>query len=238
MLSSSIVARFPSKSSDLNVDLNKIPLPKNPVRENYTFKGWFDSSVGGHYITEENKLSSSVLYAQWLSDDKVSIIRPDGIPVELTVGDEFTIPQIPDKEETIKSKVAFNYNDGTGKVDVSEVIISYTKDGVIDLNTGTKYSVGDKITVTNNQYNLKPNYIETTNAAIFPTNVERGSYTFNGWYDTIDGGNKYSSYSGDTDLILYASWSGEEYVDVTFNGNTDTIPYNSTYTLPTENEFL
>ena len=162
-----------------------------PTRENYSFKGWYDATIGGHIVTDPKTLAASILYAQWNTADIITIVRPDGIPIEVEYGSLYTIPEIWDKDEIINARVSFNYNDRSGKVDISEVSTSYTKDGVTDTLTGDKYQCGEVIVATHNMI-LVADYIETRKAAVFPTPGERPGYEFLGWYTSLlDGGVEY-----------------------------------------------
>ena len=93
---------------------------------------------------------------------------------------------ISDKDEVVNAKVSFNYNDRSGKVDVSEVITYYTKDGVVDsLHGNKKYECGEKIIVNDNMV-LVANYIERVKPAKFPKVESKVGYEFLGWYDGLD----------------------------------------------------
>ena len=205
-----------------------------PTRENYSFKGWYDATIGGHIVTDPKTLAASILYAQWNTADIITIVRPDGIPIEVEYGSLYTIPEIWDKDEIINARVSFNYNDRSGKVDISEISTSYTKDGVTDTLTGDKYQCGEVIVATHNMI-LVADYIETRKAAVFPTPGERPGYEFLGWYTSLlDGGVEYTEYDGDADLNLYAKWFTEiEQVHIYYpDGIIDTIDKGDAYTLP------
>ncbi len=53
---------------------------------------------------------------------------------------------------------------------------------------------------------LLGSYNETIKPAKFPSDPERNDHTFLGWYDELPDGTKYTEYSGDKDLTLYAKW--------------------------------
>ena len=224
---------------DYTITLDGPELP-TPERENYSFKGWYDMSIGGHLITNPKTLEAKTLYAQWNDADTVTVVRPDGIPIELEKGSEYTIPNISDKDEVVNAKVSFNYNDRSGKVDVSEVITYYTKDGVVDsLHGNKKYACGEKIIVNDNMV-LVANYTERVKPAKFPTVENKVGYEFLGWYDGLsDNATKYTEYSGNQDLNLFAHWlDNSEHINIYFpesapyNGAVITIDKGESYTLP------
>ena len=223
---------------DYTYELDGPDLP-TPTRENYSFKGWYDMTIGGHLITNPKTLEAKTLYAQWNDADTVTIVRPDGIPIELEKGSEYTIPDIYDKDEVVNAKVSFNYNDRSGKVDVSEVITYYTKDGVVDaLHDNRHYDCGEKI-IANENMVLNANYIETVKPAKFPKDPERYGHDFLGWFDgVLSTDTQYTSYAGKQDLNLYAHWFSNinqisiHYPDYApYNGATITIDEGESYTL-------
>ncbi|MBO4601419.1 MAG: InlB B-repeat-containing protein [Bacilli bacterium] len=204
-----------------------------PERELFNFKGWYDATIGGHIITDPKELQASVLYAQWGSVDKVTIVRPDGIPIELEKGSSYTMPNISDKDEVVNSSVSFNYNDRSGRTDVSKVITYYKKNGIKDKLTGEIYAEGETI-IANHNMVLTENYIVTRVPATFPKTPTRNNYEFVGWFDAVEGGNEYTEYSGDQDLSLFARWEGDiEQVTIYFpDGFYVTIDKGESYTLP------
>ncbi len=56
-----------TKETAKTVNGNVIPaLPETPVREGFTFLGWFTAAEGGTEITIEKKyIKDTVVYAQW-----------------------------------------------------------------------------------------------------------------------------------------------------------------------------
>ncbi|MBR4830465.1 MAG: InlB B-repeat-containing protein, partial [Bacilli bacterium] len=205
-----IVDRSIYIETDYDVTITGPAFP-TPTRQNYTFKGWYDATVGGHIVENANLGNSMTVYAQWADKDRVVIIRPDGISVEVEKGSEYTIPDIPYKYDSVVSNVAFNHNDGTGKVEYGTVTKKYTKAGVKVKETGDIYSVGQVI-IANRNMTLLGNYTETVKPAKFPSNPTREGHEFIGWFNQIEGGTEYTSYSGDQDLALYAQWLGDNSV--------------------------
>ena len=189
---------------DYDIEIIEDELP-TPTRDRYSFKGWFDVATGGTLVNRLSEDSHSTLYAQWANKDYVVIIRPDGIATELLKGSEYTIPDIPYKDDEVVSRVRFVFNDGTETTKISQVIKQYQKTDITCKETGVHYQVGQKI-IANNNMTLLGNYNETIKPATFPSNPEREEYDFLGWFDAIEGGNQYTEYSGNKDLTLYAHW--------------------------------
>ena len=188
-----------------------------PTRQNYIFAGWYTAADGGELVTDyKTAIESRTLYAHWVEKDKVFVVRPDGITVQLYKGSEFTMPDIPYKNDETIARVRFIYNDGTDKTTMSNVTKHFTKNGIACKETGTHYNVGQTIVVNENMV-LLGDYTETIKPATFPMTPERTGYSFLGWYNQIEEGTKYTEYSGNEDISLYAHWNGDDnYIYVTY----------------------
>ena len=58
----------------------------------------------------------------------------------------------------------------------------------------TRYDKGSELLVLDD-YQLEYIYVDTSESVVFPNNPTRDGYTFVGWFDSIYGGNEYTSYS-------------------------------------------
>ncbi len=193
--------------TDYEEEITGPELP-SPTRNKYTFKGWFDMTVGGYRVYEIKDKTYKTLYAQWADKDYVIVTRPDGISIELERGSEYIIPEVPEKEDEAYSRVKFVYNDGTERSEVAQGIKHYEKNGIVCKETGQHYDVGQKIIVNENM-TLQGNYIEHYYGVKFPVDPEWTDHTFLGWFDQIEDGFRYTMYSGRKDITLYAQWTDD-----------------------------
>ena len=221
---------------------SKYPSLPDPVREGYTFIGWYDSEYGGYWTfgTFVETPADHTLYARWefpvTLDVNGGTLGYDSIMV--SYNNAYSITAAPTRtgyeflgwftEKDGGDKITTNTKvttDKTHTVYAHWSPISYTV--TLDANGG---ALGyDSIIVSyDNAYGI-------TEA---PT---RTGYEFLGWFTERDGGNKITTntkVTTDKTHTLYAHWSPISYT-VTFdvNGgecNTDSlaIPFDSSYTLP------
>ena len=193
--------------TDYEEEITGPELP-SPTRNKYTFKGWFDMTIGGYRVLEIKDKTYKTLYAQWADKDYVIVTRPDGISIELERGSEYIIPEVPEKEDEAYSRVKFVYNDGTERSEVAQGIKRYEKNGIVCKETGQHYDVGQKIIVNENM-TLQGNYIEQYYGVKFPADPEWTDHTFLGWFDQIEDGFRYTRYSERKDITLYAQWTDD-----------------------------
>ena len=210
--------------------ISDVDFPTDPSRQYYTFKGWFDQGVGGRAVSKIEAVSQK-LYAQWVEKDKVTVIRPDGVSINLQKGTEYTLPFIPKKKPAILATVLAYHNNETDDYDLYYVKTNYIIGGY---NINNKhYDVGDTI-VVNENIDLRQHliYNEERENPTFKE-LTRDDYTFLGYYDSVTGGTKYTEYTGTTNKILYAHWSNDNNnVKITYpDGTFDKVLKGSNYTL-------
>ena len=130
------------------------------------------------------------------------VTLPDRVE-EVLANTDYTIPNNDyDKQADTLSTVTFVYGNGNANT-TSDVLKQYTNNG-FTIN-GTHYNAGDKYTVTSD-IELIPDYIETTISARFPAEPTKANYKFVGWYTDPTNGTEYTSYSGTSNITLYAHW--------------------------------
>ena len=167
-----------------------VTFPEDPVYDEYTFLGWYDSMSNGTKFTEYAEEHDLDLYAYW------STLTPTpGKLYNLGVND------IPKDPETFT--VNFKKTQNGNVYATSEVYATYTPNGwLVD---GQHYDDNEVILVTANTHIL-PDYTPHGTDATFPEDPTLEDYTFVGWYDSVAGGNKYTSYNKARNFTLYAHW--------------------------------
>ena len=173
-----------------NIEIeNGVEFPEDPVKEGYTFDGWFDSN--GVQYTEYYGTTNLYLYAQY------TLIPP-------TPG-LYTLPTNTKTKANDTYTVTFVYNNGSSNA-TRTVTVSYTPNGwLVD---GVHHDNGETINYEEGMV-ITEDYTKTVTAATFPSNPSKTGYTFKGWFDvnTQAGGNKYTSYDKEADFTLYARFT-------------------------------
>ena len=209
--------------------LGGVEFPSDPRKENYAFTGWFDEETGGTEYTSYNENEEFTLHAQY-TDDYVVITIPDEDPIPVPKGEEFELPTN-DKDKDDKTYIAlFKYHNGDPDT-TSEISVHYEPNGW--LINGVHYDDGAIIT-PEEDITLVPDYTSTVEGATFPSDPIKENNEFIGWYDNEAGGNKYTSYNEEADIILHARWNHETITITTPEEDID-VPKGEDYELPTNN---
>ena len=168
-----------------------IIFPDEPTRPGFTFDGWYTDSENGTLVTEYNNTSDITLYAHWSKTAESNYVLPVNNGT---------------KNDSILSTVTFKFNNGSPDV-TRNVVVKYTPNGwLVD---GVHYNNGEEVATTSETV-IFPDYVENNVGVIFPSNPVKVNARFTGWYDAPVGGNKYTSYNGENDLILYAQYGTQE----------------------------
>jgi uncharacterized repeat protein (TIGR02543 family) len=215
-------AKAELKSSLLNGTLNFI---EKPLREHYTFAGWYDYPVGGNKYSDESGVVSienytgkpAVLYAQWTGKtytltlnyndgaggtDTIDSVYPGGI----------ALPKLPKDGYTFEGWYA-NADFSSGKA--GTVLNAYAGSPANlyakwKINTSATYAVtfyknvGDS---DNNVVSTTTNVAHGSNIKLPDITVPRPGYVAKGWYQERSGGGKLSgeqTITANTDF--YIQW--------------------------------
>ena len=187
----------------------------NSTRTGYTFMGWYTAANGGSQIDSYTGNADITVYAHWMPN-RYTLYYKKGtstgfnIPGNRRVDYDSTITLATNnmsKEASSLSQITFNYN-GNGQTD--SIIYNYTfykPNGWSNTNDGAKtYTDGQTITYTwPNDISLYPHFDTQIGCPPFPTPT-RERYEFVGWYTEASGGTKITSYTGNSDITLYAHW--------------------------------
>ena len=202
------------------------PTFPSPTRDHYTFDGWYDAEENGDPITSYTGDEEIRVYGFWIGDP-VNLILPDDTVVAYHYGDTYTLGtnDVPKANENGAS-ITFRYRDDVTPNTVDYVIRTYTPAGWYV--NGTYKNDGATITLTAENTELEYRYTGSNVSPVFPTPT-REHYTFDGWYRYSN--SKYESYTGESDIELYAVWIGDP-ISVTYaDGSVAIRNYGDTYNL-------
>ena len=137
------------------------------------------------------------------------------------------------KENENSTQVTFNLMNEEDEI-VKYATRSFIASGWIATDD-THYNDGEEITITKDIV-LQYDYVATDIPVEFPEDPTRSGYIFKGWYDAVAGGNKYTSYSDDEDITLYARWENEDTSlthTITYpNGDTEIVEHGAEWVFP------
>ena len=201
------------------------------TKEGYTFMGWYygdrstPETYGGRYTM--HYAQDIILVAKWTINKYKLILDPAGDSKD---------------PATVEGPLQFEENYGT-LIPLKEPKRNHYEfkgwsDGSRIYNAGENYRIGAKdvtlvaqwakvrytLTFNPNGGAVNPrsyteDYMTTRDDFPYP---QREGYTFQGWYDNIDGGNRINSYTFTANKTIYAHWKINQYT-VTYNANSGTI---------------
>ena len=207
-----------------------------PVRAGYTFAGWYNGTT----LVENGKwiyANDVTLTPSWTPATYTLTLNANGGTVDsttmnVTYGSEYTLPT--------PTRTGYTFNgwyEGTTLVESGTW--THTSDRTLTASwTANTYS----LTLDANGGTVSNSSATVTYDSAFtvPTPTKTG-YTFNGWYNgttLVEAG----TWNFATDVTLVATWTPNTYT-LTFDANggtgvdsTQTVTYNSEYTLPTPNK--
>ncbi len=233
-----------SKSFD---DTNR---PSTPIREGYTFDGWYsDETLTTKWDLDNDKVEKDLtLYAKWteiLYTITFNANNGTGSMDELIVK-PLTETELPQNEFEKTGYLFTTWNteqDGSGDAYADKALLSTNKN--ITLYAQWKKNIA----VTFNTNGGEGTINGTMENQIVPSDVATkltknnfthndSNYTFTGWNTKSDGtGSSYAdeaNISISEDLILYAQWASEVWV-ITYYGNGGSLQSASSVTMYSQN---
>ena len=167
-----------------------VELPENPIKPNYTFKGWYSAMNGGDKVEVSDMKSAMTVYAHYYETN--------------TEGEEYKLPSNqPVKPTEILATVTFDPHNGD-PVTTSTVTKKWMAKGwLVD---GVQYYNGDVIYRTPDTV-IEPNYTYVIVSAQFPVAPTRGNERYTGWYTQETGGEQVKNYEGTEDITLHAHYT-------------------------------
>ena len=200
-----------------------VEFPSDPVREYYTFDGWFTED--GDKVEYYDGAEDITLYAHY-TRETVDIIYPDET-ITVNKGDEYELRSNDiAKADDNAATVTFKYHDDETEDLVRYVKYHYTANGW-SIN-GTAYADNATITPVTNTI-VTPAYTSETIEVEFPSDPSKENYTFGGWYTEETGGEKVESYNGESDITLHAHWNMTLPTDFDIDVNDITIMVGETH---------
>ncbi|HAA6728151.1 TPA_asm: internalin [Listeria monocytogenes] len=215
----------------------KINEPTKPVKDGYTFIGWYDAETGGKKWDFANDLmpgKNVTLYARFASKTYPMTFDNDGVTTTETV----------------------DY-DGLAEEPTTPTKAGYTFDGWYDAETGGKkwdfaqdkmpanpvtlyarFTMNNYTATFNNDGTTTTQTVDYQEALTEPTEPTKDGYTFDGWYDAQSGGTKWNFATNKmpaNNITLYARYSVKSYTatfDKEGTTTTQTANYDSLLTEP------
>ena len=215
---------IPSKTINYNEEYGNLPVP---VREGYTFTGWYTEKDGGQEVSNNTRLTNDVtIYAHWKVNEYTLSFDSNGGELlgesskTLSYGSAYsTLPSPSYIGHTFLGW--YTAKDGGEQVtentlmDANEVTVyahwSLNKYTLFFDSNGGKDSNLKKLISFNDEYGDLPA-------------PQREGYTFMGWYTEKEGGEQITENTlmGTSDNTVYAHWSINEYL-LTFDANGGTV---------------
>ena len=231
------------EKSEITVEYNGVYGElETPVREGYTFLGWYLDDTLVESTTKVTTSEPHTLIAKWSAKEYLVILNPNGGTLEndeITVNYDSTYGTLPTPTRT-----GYTFNgwytaiDGGEKIESTTIVKLTNTQNLYVKWTAKEYTIiydaaGGSVSETNKKVTYDSTYGELKT----PT---RTGYTFNGWYlgsILIENTTKVEITS---DSTITAKWTVNTY-KVTFNADggsvseaSRTVTYDSTYgTLPT-----
>ncbi|EHX7146485.1 InlB B-repeat-containing protein [Listeria monocytogenes] len=215
----------------------KINEPTKPVKDGYTFIGWYDAETGGKKWDFANDLmpgKNITLYARFASKTYPMTFDNGGVTTTETV----------------------DY-DGLAEEPTTPTKAGYTFDGWYDAETGGKkwdfaqdkmpanpvtlyarFTMNNYTATFNNDGTTTTQTVDYQEALTEPTEPTKDGYTFDGWYDAQTGGTKWNFATNKmpaNNITLYARYSVKSYTatfDKEGTTTTQTANYDSLLTEP------
>ena len=191
------------KAQTANVGDTVKELPK-AEKDGAVFDGWYDAKEGGNKVTELKAEKDVTLYAHWKANTITITFDANGgkeVKAQTAkVGD--TVKELPKAE---KDGAVFDgwYDAKEGGNKVTE--LKAEKDVTLYAHWNA-----NAVTITfdaNGGDEVKAQTAKVGDTVKDLPKAERKGYTFDGWYDAKEGGNKVTELKAEKDVTLYAHWT-------------------------------
>ena len=215
---------IPSKTINYNEEYGNLPVP---VREGYTFTGWYTEKEGGQEVSNNTRLTNDVtIYAHWKVNEYTLSFDSNGGELSgessktLSYGSAYSTLPSP-------SYIGHTFLGWYTKKDGGEQVTENTLMGTNEVTVYAHWSL-NKYTLYfdsngGKDANLKKLISFNDEYGDLPV-PQREGYTFMGWYTEKEGGEQITENTlmGTSDNTVYAHWSINEYL-LTFDANGGTV---------------
>ncbi|WP_158268786.1 InlB B-repeat-containing protein [Salinibacterium hongtaonis] len=216
----------------------QVAVPSAPIREGYTFEGWWSSRTAGSKLTTTTALSTSTWYARWSGPGHPITFDPAGgveIPsISVESGQTFTPPTTTRANYTFAGwfTAVSGGTEWTAATPVTGPTTLYAHWALttytVSFDTGTGGSAVPSQTVTHGATAAVPVDLPT-----------RLGHTFGGWFTTSGGASVWNASTPVTsDTTVFALWTADTYT-VSFDTgpgastvSSKTVAHGSTVSLP------
>ncbi|MGC9273220.1 InlB B-repeat-containing protein [Listeria ivanovii] len=190
--------------------------PFEPTKPGYTFKGWFDTKIGGNkwdFAADKMPAKDITLYAQFSANSYTVTMDIDGKTTTQTVGYNELLPEPPTpKKEGYSFKGWYDAETGGKKWD-------FTADKMPenDLTLYAQFTINSYTATLENDGSTTTQKVDYQGLLKEPTEPTKSGYTFRGWYDAKIGGNKWDFTTDKMpakDITLYAQYSVNIYTAI------------------------
>ncbi|EBF5159660.1 TPA: InlB B-repeat-containing protein [Listeria monocytogenes] len=215
----------------------KINEPTKPVKDGYTFIGWYDAETGGKKWDFANDLmpgKNVTLYARFASKTYPMTFDNDGVTTTETVDYEGLA-----EEPTTPTKAGYTF-DGWYDAETGGKKWDFAQDKMPanPVTLYARFTMNNYIATFNNDGTTTTQTVDYQEALTEPTEPTKDGYTFEGWYDAETGGTKWNFATNKmpaNNITLYARYSVKSYTatfDKEGTTTTQTANYDSLLTEP------
>ncbi|EAV9813613.1 internalin, partial [Listeria monocytogenes] len=183
--------------------------PANPVKEGYTFTGWYDEKTGGtewDFATDKMPAKDITLYAQFSENPYTATLDVEGETTSQTVAYQHLVQAPTDPTKEGYTFIGW-YDEKTGG---TEWDFATDKMPAKDITLYAQFSENPYTATLDVEGETTSQTVAYQNLVQAPTDPTKEGYTFIGWYDEKTGGTEWDFATDKMpakDITLYAQFS-------------------------------
>ncbi|ECB9788372.1 InlB B-repeat-containing protein [Listeria monocytogenes] len=216
----------------------KINEPAKPVKDGYTFIGWYDAQTGGKkwdFDTDLMPGKNVTLYARFAAKTYPMTYNNEGVTTTETVDYDGLA-----EEPTTPTKAGYAF-DGWYDAETGGNKWNFAQDKMPanPVTLYARFTLNNYTATFNNDGTTTTQTVDYQELLTEPTAPTKDGYTFDGWYDAETGGNKWDFATDKmpaNNMTLYARYSAKSYTatfDKEGTTSTKTVNYDSLIEEPT-----